>query len=374
MTTQHQSADRPALSRRGFLAGAGAAAGAFTFGFSFPLPGPAMAQAATGEVNAWVVIRPDESVVIRMARAEMGQGALTGLAQLVAEELDCDWDKVGFELVAPGENRRRDRVWRDLSTGGSRSIRGSQDYLRAAGATARAMLVRAAAQGWGARPEDCTVAKGVISHAASGRSTTFGAVADAASRIAPPTGVKLKDPKDWTIAGQPLKRIDTRDKLDGSLVYGMDFTMPGMLVAVPKACPVHGGKLKGFEIELVQAYCAQMRAQCTLVQQDFDGLIPALQSGKVDAIFAMETGADALMGMRARAALAFPAEAVEHHREAARRGQEGEIAHLTDRILKGGGDHLEVGFILGGKAQVFRHCFRLLSTLPFRARYRRRRR
>ncbi|WP_454915577.1 molybdopterin cofactor-binding domain-containing protein [Xanthobacter sediminis] len=254
MTTQHQAAtqrDRAALSRRGFLAGAGAAAGAFTFGFSFPLPGPALAQAAASEVNAWVVIRPDESVVIRIARAEMGQGALTGLAQLVAEELDCDWDKVGFELVSPGENRRRASVWRDLSTGGSRSIRGSHDYLRTGGATARAMLVQAAAESWGVKPEQCTVSKGVISHAASGRSTTYGAVAGAASRVPPPTEVKLKDPKDWIIAGQPLKRIDTRDKLDGSLVYGMDLTLPGMLVAVPKACPVHGGKLKSFDAAAV---------------------------------------------------------------------------------------------------------------------------
>ena len=254
MTTQHQVAtpsDHVALSRRGFLASAGAAAGAFAFGFSFPSPARVMAQTAAPEVNAWVVIQPDESVIIRIARAEMGQGSLTGLAQLVAEELDCDWDKVRFELVKPGENRHRDRVWRDLSTGGSRAIRGSQDYVRRGGATARAMLVEAAAQGWGVSAKECAVSKGVITHAASGRSTTYGAVAGTASRIAPPAEVTLKDPKDWTVAGQPVKRIDTRDKLDGSLVYGVDFTMPGMLVAIPKACPVHGGKLKSFNAAAV---------------------------------------------------------------------------------------------------------------------------
>ena len=253
MPIQIERAVRPVRpSRRGFLSGAGAAAGAFSFGFSFPLGGRGLAQAAAVlEVNAWVVIRPDETVTIRIARAEMGQGSLTGLAQLVAEELECDWDKVGFELVKPGENRRRQRVWRDQVTGGSRAIRGSHDYVRAGGAAARSMLVQAAAQRWNVRPEECTVAKGVISHAASGRTTTFGAVAEAASRIAPPAEVKLKDPKDWTIAGKPLKRLDTLDKLNGSLVYGMDFTMPGMLVALPKACPVHGGKLKNFDAAAV---------------------------------------------------------------------------------------------------------------------------
>ena len=245
----------PRLSRRGFLASAGTAAGAFTLGFSFPLPAREVAQAATGasmpEVNAWVVIRPDEAVIIRIARAEMGQGSLTGLAQLIAEELDCDWDKVRFELVKPGENRRRGRVWRDQSTGGSRAIRGSQEYVRTGGATARMMLVQAAALGWDVKPEDCTVAKGVITHRPSGRSMTYGAIAAAANRIAPPATVTLKDPKDWTIAGKPLKRLDTADKLNGSLVYGMDISMPGMLVAVPKACPVHGGKLASFDAAAV---------------------------------------------------------------------------------------------------------------------------
>lgn len=241
---------RPRVSRRGFLAGTGAMAGAFTFGFSFPL---VRAQGTAPEVNAWVVIRRDEAVIIRIARAEMGQGSLTGLAQLVAEELDCDWDKVRFELVKPGENRRRQRVWRDMATGGSRAIRGSQDYVRLGGATARAMLVQAAADGWGVKPAELTVAKGVVGHRASGRTTTYGALAAAAMKVAAPADVKLKDPKNWTIAGQPVRRLDTKDKLDGSLVYGVDFKLPGMLVAVPRACPVHGGKLVSFNADAVKA-------------------------------------------------------------------------------------------------------------------------
>lgn len=238
-----------AVTRRGFLATGGAAAGAFAFGFSILPPRSALAQtpSAPSEVNAWVVVQPDDTVIIRIARAEMGQGSLTGLAQLVAEELECDWDKVRFELVKPAANRSRQNVWRDLSTGGSRAIRGSQEYVRRGGATARAMLVQAAADGWGVGAAQCTVSQGVITHAGSGRTTTYGAVASAAARLTPPENVPLKEPKQWTIAGRPVRRIDTLDKLDGSLVYGPDFKLPGMLVAVPRACPVHGGKLLSFD-------------------------------------------------------------------------------------------------------------------------------
>jgi isoquinoline 1-oxidoreductase beta subunit len=243
-----ESSGAARLSRRGFLSGAGAMAGAFSFGFAFPLSPKAAAQGVSApEVNAWVVIQPDETVLIRIARAEMGQGTLTGLAQLVAEELECDWDRVRFELVRPGENRHRQRVWRDMSTGGSSGIRRSQDYVRAGGAAARTMLVQAAADGWGVKPADLTVSNGVITHVASGRSVTYGAIAAAAAKVTPPKEVALKDPSRWTIAGQPVKRLDTADKLNGTLVYGMDFRLPGMLVAVPKACPVHGGKLVSFD-------------------------------------------------------------------------------------------------------------------------------
>lgn len=245
------SPSRTSVSRRGFLGGGAAVVGAFSFGFSFPLPTHAVAQTGTPEVNAWVVIQPDETVIIRIARTEMGQGSLTGLAQLVAEELECDWDKVRFELVNPAANRRREKVWKDLSTGGSRAIRGSQEYVRQGGATARAMLVEAAAQSWSVPASECAVSKGVITHAASNRSTSYGAVAAAANKITPPANVTLKDPKDWTIAGQPVKRIDTMDKLNGSLVYGMDLKLPDMLVAIPKASPVHGGKLVSFDAAAV---------------------------------------------------------------------------------------------------------------------------
>ncbi|SFC71408.1 isoquinoline 1-oxidoreductase, beta subunit [Bosea sp. CRIB-10] len=237
------------LSRRSILKGSAAAAGAFSFGFSVPLSSEVQAQGAVPEVNAWVVVHPDDKVVIRIARSEMGQGTLTGLAQLVAEELDCDWAKVTTEYPTPGQNLARNRVWGNFSTGGSRGIRESHDYVRKGGAAARMMLVQAAADGWKVPASECSVVKGVISHKGSGRSIRYGEVAAAAAKLqAPaPANVPLKDPKDWTIAGKPLKRLDTADKTTGRKVYGMDFTLPGMLNAAIKDCPVFGGKVKSFD-------------------------------------------------------------------------------------------------------------------------------
>ncbi|MFC5421924.1 molybdopterin cofactor-binding domain-containing protein [Bosea eneae] len=237
------------LSRRSILKGSAAAAGAFSFGFSVPLASEAQAQGAAPEINAWVVVHPDDKVVIRIARSEMGQGTLTGLAQLVAEELDCDWAKVTTEYPTPGQNLARNRVWGNFSTGGSRGIRESHDYVRKGGAAARMMLVQAAADGWKVPASECSAVKGVITHKGSGRSIRYGEVAAAAAKLqAPaPANVPLKDPKDWTIAGKPLKRLDTADKTTGKKVYGMDFTLPGMLNAAIKDCPVFGGKVKSFD-------------------------------------------------------------------------------------------------------------------------------
>lgn len=240
---------RPALSRRGFLAGSAVAAGAFSLGFHVPLD----AEAAPGapEINAWVVVRPDDTVVIRIARSEMGQGTLTGLAQLVAEELACDWSKVTTEYPTPGQNLARNRVWGDFSTGGSRGIRESYVAVRKGGAAARTMLVAAAAREWGVDPAGCRAEKSVISHPASGRSTTYGKVAALAATMEPPKDPPLKDPKDWTVAGQSVKRLDTLPKLDGSQVYGMDLTLDGMLNAAIRDCPVTGGKVKSFDAAAV---------------------------------------------------------------------------------------------------------------------------
>ena len=234
------------LGRRNFLVSSAAVAGGFSLGFHVPFldDGAANAQAVK-ELNAWVVIHPDDKVVIRVARSEMGQGTLTGLCQLVAEELDCDWNKVAWEYPTPGENLARNRVWKNFSTGGSRGIRESNQYVREGGAMAREMLIAAAAAQWKVPASECSVDKGVISH--KDKKLTYGAVAAAAAQLEPPKQVKLKAPKDWKIAGKPLKRLDTVDKVTGKQIYGMDYTMSGMLIATVRACPVIGGKLKSFD-------------------------------------------------------------------------------------------------------------------------------
>jgi isoquinoline 1-oxidoreductase subunit beta len=239
------------LGRRNFLASSAAVAGgSFSLAFSFPF---AAAQAAeVQEINAWVVIHPDDKVVIRIARSEMGQGTLTGLAQLVAEELECDWSKVTTEYPTPGENVKRNRVWQEFGTGGSRGIRTSQQYVREGGAVAREMLISAAAAEWKVPADQCSAANSVVTHKPSGKKLGFGHLAAAAAKLEPPKEVKLKDPKDWKIAGKPLKRLDTLDKLTGKMVYGIDIRLPNMLTATVKACPVIGGKVKSFDAARVE--------------------------------------------------------------------------------------------------------------------------
>jgi len=240
-----------ALTRRTFLGGAAAATGSLVVGFHLPL-----AQAATGdaaEVNAWVVIQPDDTVIIRIARSEMGQGTLTGLAQLVAEELDCDWARVTTEYPTPGQNLARQRVWGNFSTGGSQGIRQSNEYVRKGGAAARLMLVQAAADEWKVPVAECRASAGIVTHAPSGRTLRYGQLAAAASRLTPPTEVTLKDPKDWKIAGKRLARLDTADKLTGAQIYGADLVLPGMLNAAIKDCPVYGGKLKSFDAAAISS-------------------------------------------------------------------------------------------------------------------------
>src|SRR5262245_33914991 len=239
----------PKMNRRTFVVSAAAAGGGLALGFDLPFGGPQVIRAADGspEINAWVVIRPDDTVVVRVARSEMGQGTLTGLAQLVAEELECDWAKVTWEYPTPGQSVARKRVWGDFSTGGSRGIRESNEYVRKGGAAARMMLLQAAANEWKVPVTEVNVANGVITHGASGRTTTYGKVAEAAAKIEPPKEVTLKDPKDWKIAGHGIKRLDTADKTTGKMVYGIDMKLPGMLNAAIKDCPVFGGKVKSFD-------------------------------------------------------------------------------------------------------------------------------
>ncbi|MEA2935959.1 MAG: isoquinoline 1-oxidoreductase subunit beta, partial [Variibacter sp.] len=186
------------LSRRGFLAVAAFAGGALTLGFGRALSATSESAPAGAELTAWIVIHANEAVTIRIARAEMGQGSSTGLAMLVAEELECDWAKVSTETVEPHENARRGHPWGDMSTGGSRSIQASEASLRRAGATARQMLIAAAAARWNVPVSECAARKGVVAHGPSGRTLTYAGLAEAAALVPPQSDVPLKRPDQWT--------------------------------------------------------------------------------------------------------------------------------------------------------------------------------
>jgi len=246
--------DKANLSRRRFVIGSAAAGGGLALGMRVPRAGAQSAMYSRAaptatQVNVWVAIRPDDTCVVRIARSEMGQGTYTGLAQLVAEELECDWSRVRIETITPGQNLAAKRAWGEMGTGGSRGIRTSQDYVRRGGAAARTMLLQAAANDWNVPVSELTVDRGVITHASSGRTTTYGKVAAAASKLTPPDpkSLTLKDPKSWKIAGKPLPRLDTAEKVNGSLVYAIDLRLPGMLNAAIRQCPVFGGALASFD-------------------------------------------------------------------------------------------------------------------------------
>ena len=243
-----------ALSRRSLLAGMSAVGGGLALGFAIPLeaaaasaPSPAAPAGHDSErleITAWILIQPDNTVTIRIANSEMGQGALTGLAMLVAEELECDWATVRTAFVRPEENLRRRELWGDLSTGASRSIGFNQLALRQAGAVAREMLIGAAAARWNVPATECIAKASTITHEPSERTVTFGAVAADAAKITPPADIRLKEPGEWKLAGKPTRRLDVRDKITGHTTYAIDVRLPGMLYAAIVQCPIYGGRLK----------------------------------------------------------------------------------------------------------------------------------
>jgi len=252
MNTISNTVSLPVLSRRHFMVGTSAlAGGGLALGINLLAMDEAAAQtlATEPEIGVWVVIKPDDTCVIRMVRSEMGQGTRTGLAQLVAEELECDWLKVTTESPTAGQNLKRKRVWGEMGTGGSRGIRTSHDYVRRGGAVARIMLMQAAANEWSVPMGELSVANSIITHTSTGRKTSYGKVAAAAAKLSVPDAksIVLKDPRTWKIAGQPLKRLDTANKLNGSKVYGVDVKLPGMLCAALMDCPVFGGKMVSFD-------------------------------------------------------------------------------------------------------------------------------
>jgi isoquinoline 1-oxidoreductase subunit beta len=254
------------LSRREFLKVSAAAGGGIALEFSAIGNAAAQFSAAPSplEVTHWILIKPDDTVVVRIARSEMGQGTMTGLAQMIAEELGCDWNKVTTEFASPNEHIRRKRIWGSMSTGGSAGIRTSQEYIRKSGAQAREMLVSAAATDWNVAPGECSVSNGTITHGASKRSTSFGKVAAKAAKLEPPKEPKLKEAKDWTLIGKSVKRLELSDKVTGQPIYGVDVRLPGMMTASIVQCPVFLGKVKSVD----SAEAEKMRGVKGIVKQD----------------------------------------------------------------------------------------------------------
>jgi isoquinoline 1-oxidoreductase beta subunit len=235
-------------ARRTFLKQSAALSGAFVLGLQAATSGTAIAAETSGapEVTHWIVIQPDDTVIIRIARSELGQGSFTGLAQLVAEELECDWNKVKPEYADVNMHMRRNRIFKDMSTGGSRGIRDSHEYVRQGGAAAREMLIAAAAQQWNVPASECSASKGVVTHP-SGKTARYGELAGLAATLPVPTAPRLKDPKNWKLIGTSPARFDIPAKVNGSQVYAADIRLPGMLHASILQSPVFGGFLKRYD-------------------------------------------------------------------------------------------------------------------------------
>ena len=243
--------DPPRPSRRQFLVGAAAAGAGLTIGFHVPL-GPAsraLAADTVNPINAYLRIGPDGTVTVLSAHMDGGQGIYTGVATLVAEELDADWSQVRVEGVAGNPKLYGNLTWGGAvqGTGGSSSVPSSWERYRHAGAIARAMLVEAAAQEWGVPAGEVQVARGVISHA-SGKSAGFSELADRAAGVTPRAEVKLKDPSAWVhIGNENLRRLDSVAKTTGAQQFPIDVRLPGMLTAVLARPPLFGAKASSFD-------------------------------------------------------------------------------------------------------------------------------
>ena len=247
--SSHSNAENVGMDRRHFLKVSGTASAGMSLGFF--LPERALAADAP-QLNVWVEIEPNNTIVIRYARAEMGQGSMTSAPMMIAEELEADWKKVRVEYATAHENLRTKRAYGDMASVGSRTIRHSQEYLRKAGATAREMLVTAAAQKWNVPASECKASLSKVTHAQSKRSLTYGQLAADAAKLEAPKNVQLKDPKTWTLIGKPIPRVDIPDIVLGKVNYGIDTQLPGMLHAAVAACPVFNGKVKSLDASKVE--------------------------------------------------------------------------------------------------------------------------
>ncbi len=208
--------------------------------------------AAPDVLNAFIQVAPDDNITILIGKSEMGQGVVTSLSMLAAEELECDWRKIRIEF-APAAVVYFDPAFHMQGTGGSQSVNSAWMPMRQAGATARMMLIAAAAQKWGVDPSECHAEGGAVIHAASKRRATYGSLAEAAAKVTPPQNVTLKDPSQFKVIGKPFKRLDTPIKTNGKAGFGIDVRQPDMLHAVVLRCPVFGGKVASFDATKAKA-------------------------------------------------------------------------------------------------------------------------
>jgi isoquinoline 1-oxidoreductase subunit beta len=279
------------INRREFLGAVAAAEGAFVLGFWMP-PRASAQESATPEINAWIVIAPDDIVTVRIAQTELGQGVWTSNAMMICEELQCDWNKVRPEYASVNRDARekapawtlnvmgngatdpkgggepgfgnRDRtglqgipdsLYRRMRTNAASSVKDGRYYLQLAGAEARERLLLAAAEMWRVPVAELTAKDSVITHAASSRTTTYGKVADRAARTPHPNPEKItiKPPDQWTLMGTERKNLDVPPKVTGQVVYGIDVRVPGMKWAAVKSCPVYGGSVKSYNFDAIRA-------------------------------------------------------------------------------------------------------------------------
>jgi isoquinoline 1-oxidoreductase beta subunit len=246
------------LSRRHFILTAATAAGGFMIGIG---TAPRAASAATvtaepwdtgngyspNDIDAWIAIDPDDSILIRYQRSEMGQGTMTALPMMISEELQCDWSKVRIEYASANRNIREDRVYGDMFSHGSMSVRQSQKKVQQVGASARERLIAAAAARWNVPASECAAAQSVVTHKPSGQSLRYGELAADAAKIKLAAEPAIKTPAQFTFIPKPLPRVDVVHKTDGSAKFGIDAQVPDMVFAAITACPVPGGKLKSVD-------------------------------------------------------------------------------------------------------------------------------
>jgi len=243
------------INRRHFVIASVSAAGGLAISVAFPGLADAASigvqawgpETAPNEVNAFLAIDPDGSILIRSPHQEMGQGAITALPMIVAEELECDWSKVKVEYASPARNLREKNVYGEMTTVGSRGVRTSWQMLLQAGASARERLITAAAHRWNVPASECEAANSKVTHKATGRSFDYGALAADAGRISLDKEPAIRTPDQFKLIGKKIARLDTPLKINGSAKFAIDTQVPGMVYAAVAACPVFGGKHKSVD-------------------------------------------------------------------------------------------------------------------------------